>query len=275
MKKIITLPVLAVFLFLSCEKVINVDVPSTAPKLIIDATFDVFFNTTPVTANTVVKLSLSADYFDTSIPSVNNATVFITNLSDNTVVPFKSSNSDGNYLPSTTFIPQDDVEYELTVIHNNETYKGKATKVKSTKLISVVQGSRTFFTGKETEVEVTFKDNALEKNFYLFDGSQNKYRALEDKFFNGREYRFSFIYRDDEIKLPATVLFKMIGVSEAYYTYFRVLNDQSGQNSGGPFESVPTALLGNIVNTSNDNNFPLGYFHISETDVATISLVAK
>ncbi len=32
-------------------------------------------------ANTVVKLRLSADYFDEIIPTVTNATVFLTNLS--------------------------------------------------------------------------------------------------------------------------------------------------------------------------------------------------
>ena len=43
-----------VFIFSKCEKVIDVDVPSIEPKLIIDAAFEVNFDETPVTANTVV-----------------------------------------------------------------------------------------------------------------------------------------------------------------------------------------------------------------------------
>ena len=88
MKKIYLLPILAIFFFTSCEKVIDIEVPSIEPKLIIDASFDVFFDEDPIVANTVVKLSLSADYFDDEIPAVTNATVFLTNLSDNSIINF-------------------------------------------------------------------------------------------------------------------------------------------------------------------------------------------
>ena len=64
----------------------------------------------------------------------------------------------------------------------------------------------------------------------------------------------------------------MSGISKEYLTYFRVLISQSGQNSGGPFQTIPSSLLGNIVNTTNIENFPLGYFHISETDTYNLSL---
>ena len=58
-----------------------------------------------------------------------------------------------------------------------------------------------------------------------------------------------------------------------YLTYFNVLISQSGQQAGGPFETIPSSLLGNIVNTTNNENFPLGYFHISETDTYNLSLI--
>ena len=67
----------------------------------------------------------------------------------------------------------------------------------------------------------------------------------------------------------------MSGISKDYFNYFRILKDQSGQNGGGPFQSVPSSLLGNMIHTTNEANFPLGYFHISETDTYTINLVAK
>ena len=64
----------------------------------------------------------------------------------------------------------------------------------------------------------------------------------------------------------------MLGISKEYFTYLRILIGQSGQNGGGPFETVPTSLLGNMINTTNENNFPLGYFHIAETDTFAIFL---
>jgi hypothetical protein len=275
MKNIKLLPVVLLLFLLSCEKVIDVDVPSIEPKLIIDASFEVLFDETPVTANTIVKLRLSADYFDEEIPVVTNATVFITNLSNNTVINFLDANADGNYEPITTFIPADDVEYELTVIHNNETYKGNARKIKSSKFISVAQGDETLFSGEETEVKISFTDDVTEENYYLFDFDNNSFLSIEDRFFNGTDYNFSFFYGEDEIELPTTVRVKMSGITKEYFTYFRILINQSGQNSGGPFQSIPSSLLGNVINTTNEVNFPLGYFHISETDTYLLSLVEK
>ncbi|MGJ8744383.1 DUF4249 family protein [Polaribacter sp.] len=275
MKNIKIIIVLFIFFFANCEKVIDVDVPSIAPKLIIDATFEILFDQNPIVANTVVKLRLSADYFDEEIPTVSNATVFLTNLSNNAVILFSDTNADGNFLPTNTFIPEDDLAYELTVIYNNETYKGKATKIKSTPLTSIVQGDETLFSGKETELKVTFKDAPIIENYYLFNFDKNLFLSIDDRYFNGSEYNFSFFYTEDDIELPETVNIKMSGITKEFYTYFEVLINQSGQNSGGPFQSVPSSLLGNMTNTTNEDNFPLGYFHISETDTFTINLIDK
>lgn len=88
MKYIYTLAVLTILLFTSCEKVIDVSVPSIEPKLIIDASFEVLFDQNLTATNSVVKLRLSADYFDNTILTVTNATVFLTNLSSNEVFVF-------------------------------------------------------------------------------------------------------------------------------------------------------------------------------------------
>lgn len=275
MKKIYILPILCLFFFSNCEKVVDIDVPSIAPKLIIDASFEVLFDETPVTANTVVKLRLSADYFAETIPTVTNAQVFLTNLSNNSIISFLDINADGDYEPTNAFIPADNVAYELTVIYNNETYKGTATKIKSTPFTKVEQGDKTLFSGNETELKIEFKDIPDEENYYLFDLSNNIFLSIEDRFFDGSVYNFSYFYDEDDLEVPATIDIKMSGITKEYFTYFRVLVDQSGQNAGGPFETVPSSLLGNMINTTNQDNFPLGYFHISETDTFTISLVKK
>lgn len=274
MKKTYILPILLVFLFSSCEKVIDVDVPSIEPKLIIDASFEVYFDEDPVRAKTTVKLSESADYFEETIPTVTNATVFITYQinQDTFVIDFIDDNADGVYEPAISFIPEDNIEYELTVIHNNETYKGKATKVKSTPIIEVNRGDGTLFSGNEIEIKVKIQDELDVDNYYYFDFSNNNYSVLEDRFFDGQEYEVPNFYLEDEIELPITVNIKMLGITKDYYTYLQILVDQSGQDGGGPFETVPTSLLGNMINTTNDSNFPLGYFHISETDTVELFL---
>jgi len=275
MKKLYILPVLMIMLFSNCEKVVDIEVPTIQPKLIIDASFEVFFDKIPVNANTVVKLRLSADYFEETIPTVTNATVFLTDLSNNTIINFSDEDADGNYEPLNPFIPIDNVTYELTIIYDNETYKGTATKVKSTPLSKVEQGDKTLFSGEEIELKISFKDNILKENYYLFNIDFYNFLTIEDRFFNGTNYNFSYFYEDENIEFPQEIDIKISGITKEYFTYFRVLVDQSGQNSGGPFETVPSSLLGNMINTTNESNFPLGYFHISETDTFTISLVEK
>lgn len=275
MKKIYILIPLLLLLFSNCEKVVEIDLPVIEPKLVIDASFEVLFDAATVTANTVVKLRLSADYFEENIPTVSNAVVFLTNLSDSSIINFVDVNLDGDFIPLNNFVPQDSVEYELTVIYKNETYRGKATKVKSTPFINAIQGDETLFSGKEIEVKVAFNDGDISDNYYLFDFTNNLFLPLEDRFFNGNAYNFSFYYQEDEIIAPTTVTIRMSGISKKYFTYFRILLNQSGVNGGGPFASVPASLLGNIINTTNETNFPLGYFHISETDTFTLDLVEK
>jgi len=275
MKYIYTLAVLTILLFTSCEKVIDVSVPSIEPKLIIDASFEVLFDQNLTATNSVVKLRLSADYFDNTILTVTNATVFLTNLSSNEVSVFSDLNANGDYEPIDSFIPSDNTEYELTVIHENEIFKGKAIKVKSNRINDIQQGDETLFSGEEIELKISFTDEVAVDNYYLFNIDIYNYITIEDRYFDGSEYNFSYFYKDDNIEFPKNIAIKMSGVSKEYYTYFRVLINQSGQNAGGPFQSVPSSLLGNMINTTNEANFPLGYFHISETDTFNIALVDK
>ena len=275
MKKIYIYTILTVLLFSNCEKVVDIDVPTIEPKLIIDASFEVLFNESPVKANVVVKLKLSTDYFDDTIPTVSDAIVFLTNTADNAVINFSDVNLNGNFTPIINFIPKDAIEYELTVIYKSEIYKGNATKVKSTQIDSAIQGDETLFSGKEIEVKVAFKDNVDNENYYLFNFTNNLFLPLEDRFFNGTNYNFSFFYQEEEIEVPTNVTVTMSGITKDYFTYFRILQNQSGTSGGGPFQSVPSSLLGNVINTTNEDNFPLGYFHISETDTINLDLVEK
>ena len=250
----------------NCEKVIDINLPSTTPKLIIDATFEVMFDEIPVTANTIVKLRLSSDYLDNNIPTVTNATVFLTNLNNNTIINFSDTNAEGNYEPNSPFIPQYNTDYQLTVIYNNETYIGNATRIISTVINSVQQGDGTLFTGNEIELKTSFTDDGAAENFYLLNYDYKNYVVIEDRFINGSEYNFSYYIDMEKLNIPTTIPVKLSGVTKEYFTYFRILIDQSGQNAGGPFETVPSSLLGNMINITNEQNFPLGYFHIADTD---------
>jgi len=261
-------------MFFGCEDVIDIEVSSSESKLIIDAIFEVYHNHTPVTANTVVKLRESNNYFDDEIPAITNpATVLLKDLTNDIDIIFEDNNSDGNFLPVNPFIPIENVDYELNIFYNEDLYQSQSKLITTTGFSEVYQGNSTLFTGEEIEVNVSFIDDVNTENNYLFNFSNDLFLPIQDRFFNGSTYNFSFFYQEDEVEIPSTVLIKMSGVTKEYLTYFNVLISQSGQQAGGPFETIPSSLLGNIVNTTNNKNFPLGYFHISETDTYNLSLI--
>ena len=74
MKKIVLL--LFVFaLFPSCEDVVEIDLNTSDPKLVIEASVNLLEDGT---SNSTVKLTLTAPFFDNQIPTVDDATVMIT-----------------------------------------------------------------------------------------------------------------------------------------------------------------------------------------------------
>ena len=261
-------------MFFNCEDVIDIEVQSSEPKLIIDAIFEVYHNQAPVTANTVVKLRESTDYFDEEISAITNpATVLLKDLTNDIDIIFEDNNSDGNFVPINPFIPIENVDYELNILYNEDLYQSESKLVTTTGFGQVSQGDNTLFSGEEIEVNVSFIDDINTENNYLFNFSNDLFVPMDDRYFNGSTYNFSFFFQEDEVEIPSTVLIKMSGVTKEYLTYFNVLISQSGEQAGGPFETIPSSLLGNIVNTTNNENFPLGYFHISETDTYNLSLI--
>ncbi len=51
-----------------------------------------------------------------------------------------------------------------------------------------------------------------------------------------------------------------------------ILLDIAGSSGGGPFQTPPATVRGNIKNETNFDNYPLGYFRISEADVINYTI---
>jgi len=273
-KKIYILSLLSVFLF-SCEEVIEVELEDVAPKLIIDAYFEMITdsNTSYPDLNNGIKLSVSAPYFDTYIPPVSDATVYITNMSNNTILSFIESDTPGFFIPedTITFIPEANTPYELTVIYNNETYIATTQLVPTPPINSLTQGDGVLFNGDETEIIVEFTDDAERVDYYLFDLDFDLYVLSEDTFYQGQVFNFSYFY-DSEVLDMDTITVKIVGIDETYYNYFNLILQQSEQD-GNPFQTAPALIKGNIINTTNSDNYAFGYFRISETNSQTITLI--
>ena len=250
----------------SCEDVIEVEVPNSKPRLVVDASFEFYLDENPQTIDGYLRLTTSAPFFDDNIPPINDATVYITNLSDNTVINFEANGNAGFYVPvaNAIIMPEFDTQYELTIIHNEETYKATTQIYPTVPIENIEQGDGTLFEGDETEIKVTFTDDATRDNFYLFDFDFNLLEVSEDRFYQGESFTFSYFYED--MVAGQEIVIKILGIDERYFNYAGLLIEQSEQEGGNPFQTVPALLRGNIINTTNTDNYALGYFNLSEAN---------
>ncbi len=258
-------------LIYSCEDVIDVNTPTTEPKLVVDANFNVYNTETPIRVDAWLKLSLTTDYFDTTEKVINNAQVSITNLTDGTVYPFASNGNEGFYQSQNDdFVPKFNDIYQLNILYNNEVYSAETKLIPSVPIDKVTQGDGLLFGENDTEIIIEFTDNADRNDFYLFDLDFGEFLTTEDEFYQGKTFVFSYFY--DDLKSGQEITVKINGLEEQFYNYMNLILEQSGERGGGPFESPPATIRGNIVNKTNNNNFALGYFSMSEAHTYTFSI---
>ena len=75
----------------SCEDVIDVNLNTAEPKLVIDASINWFKGT--IGNEQQIKLSLTAPYFNTSVPPANGAIVSVSDSNSNTFNFIEEGNS--------------------------------------------------------------------------------------------------------------------------------------------------------------------------------------
>ncbi|MNJ98162.1 hypothetical protein D3C87_159250 [compost metagenome] len=253
--------------FTGCEKVVDVDLDTAAPRLVVDASINWVKGTDG--SQQRVKLTTTTGYYSKEIPVVSGATVFITNSTNNIVFNFTETPGTGEYLCN-NFVPQIGDTYILTVVHDGQTYNATEKLYAVPEISRVVQDNEGGFLGEDIEVRFFFMDNGLEDNFYLvrFDTDvlpYADYDVLEDEFFQGNEM-FDFIDHED-FKAGDVVGLNLYGISERYYNYMTILISMvEGGAGSGPFQTPPVNVRGNIINQTNDKNFALGYFRLSESD---------
>lgn len=259
--------ILLSFLFLSCEDVIEVDLEDSDPRLVIDAFFENHYNDEGIFSYTdgAIKLSLSTPFFNDRVPDVSDAIVYITNLNDNSVLNLFDLFEPGVFISenSIQFTPELNTQYELTVIYNNETYIATSELIPTVPIDKIEQRDGTLFEGNETEVFIEFTDDATRRDYYLFNLDFDLFLLTEDTFYQGEKFNFSYFY-DETLVNDQNINIQISGVDEDYYNYFNLILEQSDQE-GNPFQTTPALFRGNIINTTNNNNFPFGYFRISET----------
>ncbi|WP_366187290.1 DUF4249 domain-containing protein [Flavobacterium ovatum] len=272
MKKTNILIALISILFLSsCEEVVQVDLNTAAPKLVIEATIKWVKGTTG--KDQKIKLTTTTSYFSNQIPVVSGATIMIKN-SSNITFNFNEIGNTGEYICS-DFVPKTNETYTLTVVNNGEIYTASETLKSVAPIEDVVQKNDGGFTGKTIQIKTFYTDPAPEVNYYLYQYSYTNqvtqtFYGDEDTFFQGN--RIFSLSQNQDLKKGDEVKITHYGITKAYYNYMNILISIAGGGGGGPFQAPPATVRGNIINTTDKNNYPLGYFALSEIDTRTYTV---
>lgn len=264
--------ILTVFFFVSCEEVVDVDLDTGTPRLAVDATIKWVKGTDG--SQQKIKLTMTGSYYENTVPVVSGATVFITN-STNTIFDFIETPGTGEYFCN-NFAPVIGENYTLTIIHDGETYTASEKLYPTPELEDPIQKNDGGFTGDNIELTYYFQDNGAEKNFYTARIDTDiypfpHYGALKDEFEQGN--RMTLILADEDFKTGTPVSVELYGVSERYYNFMMILiSVTEGGTGSGPFMTPPVNARGNLVNQTNEKNYAMGYFRLSEAEVVDYTI---
>ncbi|WP_438962618.1 DUF4249 family protein [Nonlabens sp.] len=273
MKKLFTL-LLLVLTITSCEDVIELDLNNTAPRLVIDAELEL--NEDGTTLATVL-LTRSNAFYQEEIITVDDAIVTVTD-ENGTVFNFNLV-ALGVY-ENTSLNIQPGASYTLTIIDGSDIYTATQRFVNTVPYTRVEQNNISGF-GDLVEITGFFNDPAGEENYYLFElidhttPSNSEIDIIDDEFSDGNEALTVFFIDEEDLPVGSDLTLVIRGIDRRAFTFYDTLIQQTDDGGGGTFNAQPATVRGNIINTTNPEKFPFGYFRVSEVFKIDFTVVAN
>lgn len=253
---------LFVLLFLSCDKVVELDLENGDPKIVIDA--EIIWEKGTSGNQQSIKITRMAPYYSPTTPKVSGAQVRVEN-SDGVVFTFNESEP-GLYV-CTNFVPAINMEYKLFVTVDGQTLTATEKLIAVPPVERIDQEFMPDISGPDLiVVSFYYKDPADQANYYLTDYKSKlsafpEYTSTSDEFVNGNEIVEKF--SDADLKPGIVLDITHRGVSKNFYNYMNLILEVTNSN---PFAATPGNIRGNIINTTNVDNFVLGYFRVCEAN---------
>jgi hypothetical protein len=252
--------VISGFIFMQCEKVIDLELDTIPPKLVVDASIDWEKGTAGSTQT--IKLTTTTGYYSSEVPKVSGATVVVT--APGKTFTFVEVSGTGQYV-CTDFEPVIGETYTLMINYGGQEYTASETLVTTPDLERIEQLNNAGFDGDEIELKYYFQDDGATDNFYMSSVAAPfmKYPLLtidSDERSQGNEMSLTFGHEDTA--QGDDIVIQLSGISSRYHSYMsRLLEATAG---GGPFPTIPATVRGNLVNETDKTNYALGYFRLSE-----------
>ncbi len=241
---------MVITLLSSCQKVIDIDLNSSSPQIVIEG------NVSDQPGPHYVKISKTANFSDANtFPVVAGALV---KLADNTgITEILTEISPGTYSTSPTLQGIVGRTYTLTVNSEGKEYVANATIPVPVNIDTLTIDKGISFGGRRPNkrVQVHFQDSLGVANYYHFVLTHNgmPQKAIyitSDRIQDGNKRIYNLSDRTDTINSGDHVTVALQAIDGKVYEYFRTLNQAN--NSG------QSATPANPV--SNLSNGALGYF---------------
>lgn len=256
-KTYIWILVISSFTLISCEKVIDLDLNSSEPRIVIEG------NITSDPGPYEVSVTTSGDYYTAEgIQPISGATIILNDDFGNYDTLTEEVN--GKYLTN-NLIGESDRNYSIKVIYNNIEYTGSDYLPNKVVIDSLNYEIMENGHGSPNENEIPrwivycyFTDPAETADYYRLNikvngltvsGAFNYYSLGIDQLVNGQPVKYS-LWRVEA--MPGdTISINLNSIGFNTYEYFRTLNDAI---SSGGMDGTPYNPLSNLSNDA------LGYF---------------
>ncbi|MDQ6472220.1 DUF4249 domain-containing protein [Flavobacterium sp. LHD-80] len=261
-KTLALMSLLFMLFFTSCEDVVNLDLDTADPKLVIDA--EIIWKKGTDGSQQTIKITKTASYYNGSTPKVSGAIVRVENSNGDV---FTFNQTEAGVYTCTNFVPVLNMEYKLFIEAEGKSLTAVEKLTSATPIDKVEQKIVPDFGGEDV-IEVTFyyKDPIDQANYYITDYQSEfliypEYEITNDELYNGNE--ISTRYSHEDMKPGNTLKITHRGVSKNFFNYMKLILEASNSN---PFMVPPGNIRGNIVNTKNNDDYALGYFRLCEAD---------
>ena len=274
MKKLAYL-LLASLAFVACEKIVEIDLPSESPRLVIEGQI------TNERAPWQVKLTLSQPYFDQAQADIISQAVVRIIGTDGSDVLLSHVDS-GSFVSADTQQCVTGESYTLNVEYNGEEYQATEQMKNAFPLDTIASfllPDNNGFIPSGYYVFIQGKENPESGDYYLFKayrGDTLKTRELDNDEFGSVSYLNENIDADrilQELALGKTprpfpflvepgdsILVEQFAITQQYYQFIIDLEAQRSR-SGTPFDPPPANPNNNLSNGA------LGYFSVAHKEV--------
>lgn len=231
----------------SCQKVINIDLNSASPAIVIIGNVNDQPGPYKVTLNQTVNFSQPNTF-----PAVSGA--FVTIADNAGTVDTLKETIPGTYLTQKiTGVPGR--TYTLTVIAGGQTYTSVSTMPQPVAFDTLVVYKHIGFRDTTLVPQAWFQDPAGTANYYRFietlnDSVLSNINCISDEYTNGHIIHYSLRAEGHSLHIGDSVRVEMQCIDKGIYEYFHTFNEASGAGNA----TAPANPVSNISNNA------LGYF---------------